>query len=86
MTKNGSGRRFRSPSWRSFRRQDGSEIERALSAGVPACCPHCRGCLEARPGTRVRDQLVLDACGMDLECRPCRRFCAWSGIRRGRGA
>jgi hypothetical protein len=32
--------------------------------------------LEARPGTRLARQLVLDAFGYDLDCRTCRRFWA----------
>lgn len=40
---------------------------------MPAC-PCCRAALEARPGTRLRRSLPLDATGYDLECRACRRF------------
>jgi hypothetical protein len=34
----------------------------------------CDAVLEARPTTRFRQALVLDAVGYDLDCRECRRF------------
>jgi|GEM_PF-527088 len=74
-----SSGRGRIPAWRSFERRDGREIQRALRGGRPIACPCCDGVLEARPGTRYRECLVLDARGFDLDCRACRRF--WCVVR-----
>jgi hypothetical protein len=69
---NSHGRQPRS--WRSFAARDGAEVERQLRAGLPPCCPWCGNTLEARPTSRLTRQLVLDARGIDLDCRDCRRF------------
>jgi len=45
-----------------------------IRSGQSPCCPFCGTMLEARPTTRFRDCLVLDATGFDLDCRDCRRF------------
>jgi hypothetical protein len=65
--------------WRVFTREAGAALERQVRAGVTPCCPCCGGLLEARPHTRFRDQLPLDARGFDLDCRGCRRF--WCIVR-----
>jgi hypothetical protein len=69
-----SSSRFRTFAWRSFCRGDGKHIEGQLRAKHSPCCPMCGSMLEARPTTRVRSSLVLDAVGYDLDCRDCRRF------------
>ena len=62
--------------WRAYSRRDGREIQRQLRWGRATSleCPLCGEVLEARPGTRLTRELVLDAWGYDLDCRDCRRF------------
>jgi hypothetical protein len=74
-----SSGRNRAYAWKSFDRRYGRHIEAELCGDGHPCCPYCGLCLEARPSTRCRGVLVLDATGFDLDCRACRRF--WSVVR-----
>jgi hypothetical protein len=74
-----SVRAARALAWRVFDRRCGREIETRLRYGQIPCCPQCGLVLEARPATRLRPQLILDASGYDLDCRDCRRF--WCVVR-----
>jgi hypothetical protein len=65
--------------WRAFEPRSGRAIGRQLHDGRCPCCPECGAVLEARPGTRLRGSLPLDATGYDLDCRDCRRF--WAIVR-----
>lgn len=78
MTRNIVPRRF-CLTWRVFSRHDGAVIERQVRMGRMPRCPCCRELLEARPQTRLRYELPLDASGYDLDCRDCRRF--WCVVR-----
>lgn len=66
-------------SWRAFPRRDGRLIERQLYHSSALYCPECGDVLEARPASRIRRRLPLDASGYDLDCRRCRRF--WIVVR-----
>jgi len=72
-----SGHRSRL-TWRAFEARGGRAIDWQLCNGDCPCCPECGAVLEARPDTRLRRWLPLDATGYDLDCRGCRRF--WSVV------
>lgn len=60
--------------WRAFRPYERMAIERQLAASADVACPRCQQLLEARPGTRLAAALPPGIAGIDLDCRPCRRF------------
>lgn len=60
--------------WRRFGRQARERIELELAIRGEAHCPGCSGALAERPSTRLAAVLPSGARGLDLECRPCRRF------------
>lgn len=66
--------RMRSRTWRQYAARDRAIIEGELEEGGPVGCPHCGFPLEARPSTRLAAVLPRGVEGIDLDCRPCRRF------------
>lgn len=65
---------LRSRTWRQFGHRDRRAIRQQLTHGLTLHCPGCGEPLEVRSSTRLVSVLPPGATGLDLDCRPCRRF------------
>ena len=60
--------------WKTYPPRERKMIEARLQEPDGCQCPRCGGMLEARPKSRMIAVYPTGVAGIDLECRPCRRF------------